>query len=173
MTAGVPTLLSCTVAELGGARPWMRAGISGVQFKGDPSNAVAREARERMGPAAILGCSCHGAPRDLSDAWSYATVSPIFDLARAGTEREDGKPRRGMGLGPLRAWSASPVPVLALGGISSERIEPCLATGAHGVAGIRLFFGDAQRVEENMAKLRSATSTAIDAHTRHASPKTV
>jgi thiamine-phosphate pyrophosphorylase len=75
-----------------------------------------------------FGRSCHG-PADLAagarEGAAWATLSPIFVTAS--------KPGHGPALGP-GALAGAPLPVLALGGITSARARACLAAGAHGVA---------------------------------------
>lgn len=80
----------------------------------------------------LVGRSCHGAV-ELAGAAAhgaaYATLSPIFAT--------DSKPGYGPALGVdgLAALLAdAQLPVLALGGIQSDSVGPCLAAGAAGVA---------------------------------------
>jgi thiamine-phosphate pyrophosphorylase len=63
--------------------------------------------------------------------------SPVF-------EKLAGPPATPQGLQALhRACAAAEaIPVLALGGVTSINAQDCLAAGAAGVAGIRLFAGD-------------------------------
>ena len=42
--------------------------------------------------------------------------------------------------------SAVPVPVLAIGGVTMERLDVIAETGAAGIAGIGLFTGDSESV---------------------------
>ncbi len=79
-----------------------------------------------------LGRSCHGAV-DLAGAAAhratYATVSPVFATA----SKPGYGPALGLdGLADLAA--AARLPVYALGGIGADRVAPCLAAGAAGVA---------------------------------------
>lgn len=81
--------------------------------------------------AGLVGRSCHSrAELARLTAEDYATVSPVHPTAT--------KPGYGPPLGPdgLRALvDASPVPLLALGGITGEQqVEECLRAGAVGVA---------------------------------------
>jgi thiamine-phosphate diphosphorylase len=91
-------------------------------------------------PEAMIGqctdiSSCIGASVHSLDALrraetagaSFAVFGPVFDPST--------KPVRGVGIGPLRAVvSAARIPVLALGGVTPERVPSCLAAGASGVA---------------------------------------
>lgn len=79
----------------------------------------------------LVGRSCHDrAELARLTVEDYATVSPVYPTAT--------KPGYGPPLGPdgLRALvHVSPVPLLALGGITDERhVEECLHAGAVGVA---------------------------------------
>ncbi len=87
----------------------------------------------------IVTISCHTlqevqrAGEDRADAILFA---PVFEKSLPG-----GEVLPGMGLEQLHAacLAAAPVPVYALGGITPENIPACLAAGAAGLAGIRLF----------------------------------
>ena len=60
---------------------------------------------------------------------NFAVFGPVFD---AGS-----KPVKGVGLSALRALaSAATVPLLAIGGVTPERVEACLLAGASGVAAV-------------------------------------
>jgi len=90
-------------------------------------------------PAPTVSISCHTLSetlraRDLGV--SLILFGPIFGKSIHG---ESVLP--GIGLEALAeaCRSAAPVPVLALGGVTDENTPACLAAGATGVAGIRLF----------------------------------
>ncbi|WP_118830590.1 thiamine phosphate synthase [Salinibacter ruber] len=90
------------------------------------------ETRERLGREALIGYSAHEhveAEGDRTQGVDYYFFSPVFPT----TSKPDRPPT---GIGPLRAFCrvAAPVPVLALGGITPERISVCREAGAHGVA---------------------------------------
>lgn len=81
--------------------------------------------------AGLVGRSCHDAA-ELARLTTedYVTLSPIFPTR---TKPGYGPPLHPAGLGELIA--ASPVPVLALGGIETpEQVRECVAAGAAGVA---------------------------------------
>jgi len=90
-------------------------------------------------PNPIVTVSCHTlaevqiASRNRADAILFA---PVFGKTIAGNE-----PLLGQGLEALRAAceAASPITVYALGGITEENAPLCIAAGARGIAGIRLF----------------------------------
>ena len=80
---------------------------------------------------------------------SFAVLAPIFEKAHTDV--------RPVGIDALRAACASTLPaefaVLALGGVTLANVEACLAAGAAGVAGIRLFQnGD---IVETVRRLRA------------------
>ena len=108
----------------------------------------------------LIGVSSHsGADVRCAQAQSanFAVLAPIFEKVQAGIS--------GIGLEPLRAVcagaqstggieAAGHFAVLALGGVTLENAQSCIAAGAAGVAGIRLFQrGD---VFETVRRLRQS-----------------
>lgn len=104
------------------------AGADGVHLAGGGDGAAARA---MLGPGALVGLSVHGpteAERADPARLDYITVSPVFATAS--------KPGYGpaLGLAGLAAFcAASPVPVMALGGIYAETAGACMQAGAAGV----------------------------------------
>jgi len=91
-----------------------------------------RETRERLGAEALIGYSAHErveAEGERTQGVDYYFFSPVFP-----TSSKPGQPPTG--IGPLRAFcrAAAPVPVLALGGITPDRVSVCREAGARGVA---------------------------------------
>ena len=94
-------------------------------------------ARQALGPGAVVGASCHtvvSVSRRAAEGASYCTLGPVWATpSKAGM----GAP---LGTETLREAAKLAVPVFALGGVDScKRAHACLATGTHGVAGIRAF----------------------------------
>ncbi len=90
------------------------------------------EARSVLGANALIGYSAHEhveAEGDRTRGVDYYFFSPVFPTASKPDQPSTG-------IGPLRAFCqvASPVPVLALGGITPERVPVCREAGARGVA---------------------------------------
>jgi thiamine-phosphate pyrophosphorylase len=85
----------------------------------------------------LVGVSCHSlddARKAETDGADYILLGPIFDTP---SKRSYGPP---LGLNQLSEVATRiRIPVLALGGITVERVRPCLDAGATGIAGIRLF----------------------------------
>ncbi len=116
------------------------AGADGVHLAGKPSPGAARSVRRLFrsrGRDAIISVPCH----DLDDIRvaveeqvDLLLFSPVFEKFSA----------RPTGLEALtRACvEAQGIPVFALGGVTPANASACLAAGAAGVAGIRLFAGD-------------------------------
>jgi thiamine-phosphate pyrophosphorylase len=110
-------------------------GAHGVHL---PAHSVApRELKALSPPAFLVGVSCHSvdevkaAEREAAD---FAVFGPVFDTP---SKRGYGPP---LGLDLLReAAKAVRLPVLALGGVQESNIAACIASGAAGVAAIRLF----------------------------------
>jgi thiamine monophosphate synthase len=126
-------------------------GTAGAHVRGDPSTAVLASLRPRV--RGLLGRSCHGAPQPGHDLVDYTLLAPIF----APTTAQPGAPigsKRPIGLAGLRAWTADPsAVVVALGGIDPTNAGDCFAAGAAAVAGIGVFFGPPERVEQDVAAL--------------------
>ena len=107
-------------------------GFAGVLLRED-SLPLARHApllRERL----RFGVSCHSLEAVLAAEQAgaaFATFGPVYETA---SKAAYGAP---VGLGPLaRAAARSPLPLLALGGVTPERVAACLGAGAWGVAAI-------------------------------------
>ena len=83
----------------------------------------------------LIGVSCHSvAEVSRAQDADYVLLAPIFKPL----SKQDERPA--LGLGELAAAAqASKIPIMALGGITEERIESCQRAGAQGVAGISLF----------------------------------
>jgi thiamine-phosphate pyrophosphorylase len=93
------------------------------------------QARELLGPGKLVGVSCH-APAEIAFAHAggadFALFGPVWD--------SPGKTARG--LAALEdAVRASPLPVLAIGGITNETARLAMDAGASGVACIRAVLG--------------------------------
>jgi thiamine-phosphate pyrophosphorylase len=90
-------------------------------------------------PPPMVSVSCHSlieverARRNRADAILFA---PVFEKSLRGGQHIEGQ-----GLDRLAeaCRAASPVTVFALGGITRENAASCIAAGAAGIAGIRLF----------------------------------
>lgn len=120
------------------------AGAAGVHLGRDGDPAAARD---RLGPAALIGVSTHdpaSAGQAARRGADYVTLSPVFLTSS--------KPGYGpaLGLDGLAAIAAAiPVPVIALGGIDLANAAACRRTGAAGVA----LMGLAMRHPEETAGL--------------------
>lgn len=104
------------------------AGADGVHLA---AGSDARVARALLGPGALIGLSTHapGEGREAADVLDYVTASPVFVTAS--------KPGHGpaLGLDGLAACvAASPMPVIALGGIDAGNAAACRRAGAAGIA---------------------------------------
>jgi thiamine-phosphate pyrophosphorylase len=113
------------------------AGAAGVHL---PDGSTAASDWRGIAPAGFLiGVSCHSLEdviRAEGEGADYVLFGPVFaplsktsDLAPRGVEELE------------RVTAAVKIPVLALGGITSENAAACVAAGAAGVAGISMFRG--------------------------------
>ncbi len=100
----------------------------------------------------LVGVSCHSLEEALaaeSACADYLVLGPIFETP---SKIQYGPP---LGLTKLREVTAQvKVPVLALGGITVERVQPCLQAGAAGIAGIRIF-QECESIAERVRELRA------------------
>ena len=107
----------------------MAVGADGVHL---PAHGDVAEVRARLGPATLLGVSCHDATEIAAAARlgaDYVTLSPVF--------RTSSKPCYGPSLGAERFAEiarGATLPVIALGGIDAERVALLCRGGAAGVA---------------------------------------
>ncbi|HWR35432.1 MAG TPA: thiamine phosphate synthase [Clostridia bacterium] len=97
----------------------------------------------------VVGVSCHTATevsRAAAHGADFAVFAPVFGKVQTGASgvglsalREAvgviSKPDRRVEAGDNRVT----IPVLALGGVTADNAQACLAAGAAGIAGIRLF----------------------------------
>ena len=114
----------------------LAAGADGVHVGADDLPVAA--VRRVLGPDAVLGATCRtpeAARRAVADGATYLGVGPAF-----ATSTKDGLPEP---LGPARiavvAASVPETPVIAIGGITAERVE-LLAT--YGVAAVSAIAAD-------------------------------
>ena len=110
-------------------------GAAGVHLG---TQSIPTEAARRIGPKDFLiGVSCHSldeAEAAQAAGADYIVLGPVFETS---SKLQYGPP---LGLDKLREATAKvSIPVLALGGITVERVKPCLDAGASGIAGISIF----------------------------------
>jgi thiamine-phosphate pyrophosphorylase len=119
------------------------AGADGVHLAGKPTPGAALRVQQifrTAGVNAIISVPCHTlddihvARKEQVDLMLF---SPVF-------EKLAGPQAAPQGLEALRrvCAAAEGIPVFALGGVTSINAQDCLAAGAAGVAGIRLFASD-------------------------------
>lgn len=98
----------------------------------------------------VVAVSCHSLEDVLaaeSEGADFATFAAVFGKKTAPGIRPQG-------VAALREVCGAGIPVLALGGVTMENAASCLAAGAAGIAGIRLF--QENRIEEVVRALRAA-----------------
>jgi thiamine-phosphate pyrophosphorylase len=121
----------------------LAASADGVHLAGKPAPGVVRGVRQSFrswGREAIISVPCH----DLDDIRVAVAEQVDLLLFSPVFEKFSVQPK---GLEALsRACAeAQGIPVFALGGVTTANAPDCLAGGAAGVAGIRLFAGDEWR----------------------------
>jgi thiamine-phosphate pyrophosphorylase len=124
----------------------LATGDHGVHLTAAPGELTPAQVRSLYSAdltAPVITVSCHTledvrrARENHADAILFA---PVFEKTFADRGVDQGT-ILGQGLDQLRdaCRAASPVPVYALGGVTLENAPSCLAAGAVGIAGIRLF----------------------------------
>ena len=121
----------------------LTVGASGVHLR--HADAIS-EARQRLGPGALIGVSAHNVAEVGSAAQhgaDYATLSPIFASAS--------KPGYGPALGTAALGEAAALglPIVALGGVTLVNASDCVSNGAKAVA----LMGGAMRAQRFVARI--------------------
>ena len=118
-------------------------GAHGVHLPSDRGELTPVQVRRLYASAnltpPIVTISCHTleeARRGREDCASAILFAPVFEKSLPG-----GRMLQGEGLERLHTAciAAAPVPIYALGGVTLENASACMAAGASGIAGIRLF----------------------------------
>jgi thiamine-phosphate pyrophosphorylase len=113
----------------------LAAGADGVHL--GTQSIPAQALRKRVPKGFLVGVSCHSREDVLmaeTAGADYVLLGPLFETP---SKIAYGPP---LGLDILReAASVTRSAILALGGISVERVRGCLEAGAAGIAGIRIF----------------------------------
>jgi thiamine-phosphate pyrophosphorylase len=137
----------------------LSAGATAVHLgRNDLDGATARHI---LGPDAVIGGTANSfeeAERTWQTDIDYLGVGPIY-----GT-RTKANPAPDMGLETLaRICAACPVPVVAIGSITAERIPEVIAAGAHGVAVVSAVVA-AEDVEAAARHCRESLDAALAEH---------
>jgi thiamine-phosphate pyrophosphorylase len=96
----------------------------------------------------LIGISCHTASEVLraeTTGADFAVFAPVF-------EKQSVPEVPPKGCAELRKACAAKIPVLALGGVTLRNAADCMAAGAAGIAGIRLF--QENKIEDVVHALR-------------------
>lgn len=125
-------------------------GADGVHLT--TASLPANVARQAFGDKLLIGASTHSLEEALSarkGGADFLVYGPVFKTKSKSEYRE---PVGVAGLAQVCA-ALAPLPVLALGGISIETVQDCLAVGARGVAAIQML-SDPKRLVEIVTTLR-------------------
>ncbi len=120
----------------------LAAGADGVHLSARPGELTVGQVRRLM-PSSWVSVSCHTVEevrRAREAGASAALFGPVFGKQVNGVEVV-----AGVGLQRLgeACAAAGEMPVLALGGVGASNAEECVRSGAAGIAGIKMFFGEA------------------------------
>lgn len=134
----------------------LEAGADGVHLPANAPDGADEDARSlyaRSGKEAILSHACHSIyevlkTKEESQQNAHATTNntlilyaPVFEKIITAVNTTSKLP--GLGLESLKqaALAARPIPVFALGGVTTGNAAACIQNGAAGIAAIRLFIG--------------------------------
>jgi thiamine-phosphate pyrophosphorylase len=134
--------LLVNVSTLDSAALALEAGADGVHLAGTPLPGAASSVRKAFRSASpIISVPCHSL-EDIDVACGEQVdlilFSPVFGKLSVGFSL----PAQGLEGLRLACAAARGTPVLALGGVTIGNALDCIAAGAAGIAGIRLFAGD-------------------------------
>jgi thiamine-phosphate pyrophosphorylase len=130
----------------GDAELAQQAALDGVHL---PAGSNASAARAALGRDALIGISIHGAAeaRMLDAAIvDYAVLGPVYETAS--------KPGYGPALGPegiRQIARPTTVPIIAIGGITPDRVDDLMRAGAAGIA----VMGSVMRSPDPAAEIRA------------------
>ncbi|MGH9433669.1 MAG: thiamine phosphate synthase [Terriglobia bacterium] len=128
----------------------LAAGAAGVHL--GTQSLSASVARRIVPPGFLVGVSCHSmeeAARAEAAGADYVLLGPIFETP---SKLAYGPP---LGLATLANVAHNvKLPVLALGGITMQRVKLCMEAGASGIAGIRIF-QECDSIEDRARELRA------------------
>jgi thiamine-phosphate pyrophosphorylase len=120
----------------------LEAGADGVHLAGTPLPGAASSLRKALrSTSPIISVPCHSLEDiDVACAEQVDLIlfSPVFGKLSVGFSQ----PAQGLEGLRLACAAARGIPVLALGGVTAANALGCVAAGAAGIAGIRLFAGD-------------------------------
>lgn len=138
--------LLINIAAPGSLEVAFAIGADGVHIPGRPQEGAVRRVRDLFrsgGRQAIVSMGCH----NLGEIGIARTEEADFVLYSPVFEKQGRTQPAGQGLEALRraCEAAGRMPVFALGGITAANASECVAAGAQGVAGIRLFAEDGWR----------------------------
>jgi len=118
------------------------------------------DARQLLGPDAIIGATANHVEQAIAaeeGGATYIGFGPVFET------RSKRNPKSIVGLDVLtRACDAVSIPVIAIGGITHDRVRPTLAAGAHGVA-VLSAIATSKNPERAAARFRAAIDGALRA----------
>ena len=134
------------------------SGAGGVHVGQD--DLTVADVRRIVPPSTIVGLSTHDrmqVDRAITEQPSYIAVGPVFGTST----KETGYTARGLDL--VRYAAASGTPVVAIGGITLDRVPDLLAAGASGIAVISdLLNGDPEtRTREFIASIETAEGRTL------------
>ena len=122
------------------------AGAHGVHLTSSPDELTPQQVHALYSgaslPAPVVTVSCHtiaDVVRHRLNPITAILFGPVFE--KVLTKGADPGRLEGTGLERLReaCTAAAPIPVFALGGVTTDHVSACLEAGAAGIAGIRLF----------------------------------
>lgn len=126
-------------------------GATGVHL--GQSDFPVEAARDILGPDVIIGATAtkpHQAASAYEQGADYIGFGPVFPT----TSKRNPKSVKGPE-GLADACAAVPIPVIAIGGITHDRVRPTLEAGAHGVA-VLSAVATAKNPERATARFRAA-----------------
>lgn len=131
-------------------------GAAGVHLGQDDLPIPA--ARDILGPEAIIGATATTADQALrayEEGADYVGFGPVF-ITQSKFDRASIKGLEGL----AAACEAVPIPVIAIAGITADRIRPTLEAGAHGAAVISAI-ATADDPKRATAQIRAALDEAV------------